>query len=228
LPHSPAGAELSTAPGTRRWTPRDAFSRALEVLRNEGVRALVARAAAETIYRRLVLLERPCAEPLDVEIPSGLEFGYLDETALDEYEALRPGHRARATERLAAGHRCFATRLDGRLVAVRWLAISRANIEYLDLPLEIPAGAVYHYDTFTDTSVRRRGISAASQARLFEALHAEGFQRAIRAVLPENRAAVADAARAGYRPARRVGYIKLGRKRWTFGTRPGRPPSGTS
>jgi GNAT superfamily N-acetyltransferase len=188
------------------------------VLREEGPRALVARAASETLYRRLALVERDLAEPLEVDVPSGLEFAYLDERHLGEYEELRPGRGRGAAARLAEGHRCFATWSDGRLVAVRWLATGSPHVEYLGLRLRLAEREVYHYDTFTDPRARRRGISLASQARLFETLHGEGFRSAIRAVLLENRAAVGDAARAGYRPRGRIGYVKLGPWRREFRT----------
>lgn len=182
------------------------------------MRALVVKAAGETVYRRLLLLERDVREPLDVAVPAGLAFGYMGEERVPAYEELRPGLGRQAAARLAAGDRCFATWLDGRLVAVRWLATGSPHVEYVDLPLVLRDGEVYHYDTFTAPAVRRRGISAASQARLFETMREEGFERSVRAVLPENRAAIADAARAGYRPIGRIGYVRLGRRRRTFRT----------
>ena len=217
-----------TAPGVRHWTVRLALARAAEVSRTEGVRSLVARAAGETVYRRLVLVERDLGEPLDADVPVELAYGYLDGSGLDAYEALRPGEGPRAEQRLADGHRCFAAWSGGRLVAVRWLATGAPRIEYLDLPLRLADGEIYHYDTFTDPSVRRRGISVASQARLFETLRHEGFRRSIRALLPENRAALRDAARAGYRKRGRIGYVKLGPWRRPFRTvnpAPATPPS---
>jgi GNAT superfamily N-acetyltransferase len=218
LRRPPAAGKGSTAPGARRWTPRDVLARALEVLKDEGLRSLVVRAASETFYRRLTLLERRFDEPLDVEVPRELEFGYLDERGVSEYEQLRPGQRSAAAARLAEGHRCFATWNDGRLVAVRWLASGTPHVEYLDLPLRLADGEVYHYDTFTAPDERRRGISAASQARLFETLREEGYRSSIRAVLPENVPAVRDAERAGYRPNGRIGYVKLGRWKRPFRT----------
>ena len=145
-----------------------------------------------------------------------LEFGFLEERHLDAYEAFRPGRGAEAAARLAAGDRCFATWLDGRLASARWLATGSPHVEYLDLALPLAPGDVYHYDTFTDPSLRRRGISAASQARLFSVLREEGFRRAVRAVLPENRAGMRDAERAGYRPTGRIGYVGVGRWRRPF------------
>jgi GNAT superfamily N-acetyltransferase len=190
----------------------------VHVLRQEGLRALVFRAAGETVYRRLVLLERDAKEPLPAKTPSGLEFRFLDERALDEYDALRPGHRGVAAARLADGHRCFGSWSDGRLVAVRWLATGSPQIEYLGLPLHLADGEIYHYDSFTAATERRRGISLASQAAVVEALRREGCRHFVRTVLPENRAAVADAARAGFRPCGRVGYVKLGPWKHVFRT----------
>ena len=188
------------------------------MLRQEGARALVVRVASETCYRRLLLLEHDLREPLEVEVAPDLEFGFLDERHLDAHEALRPGTARQTAERLAAGHRCFGAWRDGRLVAVRWVATGSPHVEYLGLELRLAEGDVYHYDTFTDPGERRRGISLASQARLFDALRREGHRRAVRAVLPENRAAVADAARAAFRPRGRIGYVRLGRWHRAFRT----------
>jgi hypothetical protein len=217
LPPPPAAAEESTAPGTRRWTPAAAGSRALELLREEGPRSLLFGALGETLYRRLLIVERDLrsAEPLATP-PPGLRFEFLDESGLDEYATLRPGRRTHAAARLAAGDRCFATWLEGRLVAVRWLATGSPPIEYLDTTLQLFDDETYHYDTFTGPDVRRRGVSAVSQEALFPRLRDEGYRWSVRAVLPENRAAVADAARGGYVARGRIGYVGLGRLRRDF------------
>lgn len=188
------------------------------MLREEGLRALVFRALGETVYRRLLVVERDLRTAAAPETPPALLCGFVDDAA--EYDRLRPGRRAQAKARLAAGDRCWGTWLDGRLVAVRWLATGLPLVEYVDLPLPLRPDEIYHYDTFTDPTQRRRGLSAASQAALFPALRSEGFAWSIRAILPENRAAVADAARAGYRPTGRIGYVKLGRRRRPFRTGP--------
>jgi GNAT superfamily N-acetyltransferase len=200
----------STAPGARRWTPAAAVTRAWEVLRPEGPRPLLFRALAETAYRRLLIFELELGgSPGGAEFP-GLSFGWLDESRLAEYERIRPGHAGRAGARLRSGDRCFTTWLDGELVAVRWIATRSATVEYLDLVLPLADGDVYHYDSFTSPSHRRRGLSVASQARLADALRREGRRRIVRAVLPENRAAVRDAEKAGFRRAGRIGFVRLG------------------
>jgi GNAT superfamily N-acetyltransferase len=216
LRRPPAAAEASTAPGTRRWSAAAAGTRALELLREEGPRSVVFRVLGETVYRRLVLVERDlrCAEP--VSVPPGLRFDFLDERGLDEYSTLRPGLRTQAAARLASGDRCFATWLDGRLAAVRWLATGSAHIEYLDTRLQLADDEIYHYDTFTGPNVRRRGVSTATHGALVRRLRDEGWRWSVRALLPENRAAAADAARGGYVARGRIGYVRLGRLRHDF------------
>ena len=205
----PVGSE-SSAPGARRWTAAGVAERAFELLRAGSVRPLVFGVLGETVYRRLVVLERE----LDVTAPPvdepGLEFGFLGPDRISEYEALRPGHSGRAQERLTEGHRCFAARVEGDLASVRWVAVGGAHVEYLDLRLALAPGEVFSYDAFTAPGYRRRGISTATQNRLAEVLHAEGHRRVIRAVLPENRAGFRDALTVGFRPNGRIGYVRLG------------------
>jgi ribosomal protein S18 acetylase RimI-like enzyme len=203
----------STAPGARRWNVADALSRAREVVRTEGPRALVFRALAETLYRRLILFEQELDGIVSANVGQGLSFSWLDESALPAYAKLRPGSAEGAADRLRAGHRCFGTWLEGELVGARWVATESPRIEYLDLVLPLEDGEVYHYDSFTSPSRRRRGVSVASQAELATTLAAEGRTCIVRAVLPENRAAVRDAEKAGYRRRGRIGYVRVGRWR---------------
>jgi GNAT superfamily N-acetyltransferase len=186
-------------------------------LRKEGARSFAFRVLGETVYRRLVIVERDLHEPPpELDRAPAVSFDFLDEGGLDGYEALRPGRRAQAAARLAAGDRCFAGWSDGRLVAARWLATGTPLVEYLGVRLPLAADEIYHYDTFTDPELRRRGVSTAAQGALFPRLRDEGFRWSVRAILPENRAAVADAARGGYVRRGRFGYVRFGPLRREF------------
>jgi RimJ/RimL family protein N-acetyltransferase len=207
----------STAPGATRWTPGAALRRAVEVARNEGGRSLVFRLLAETFYRRLLVFELELAgRPPAAKPPADLSFGWLEENRVIEYERLRPGRGGQALARLREGHSCFGTWFAGELVGARWLATGSPFVEYLDLSLPLAEGDVYHYDSFTSPKQRRRGLSTISQAKLAEVVERDGRRRIIRAVLPENRAAVRDAEKAGFRRQGSVGFVRLGPWRREF------------
>jgi hypothetical protein len=205
------------APGATHWTPAAAAARAAEVLRREGVRALVARAAGEIAYRRLFLFERDPAGPAsNVDCGAELSFGFVARDQLDAYERLRPGSRPRAEARLNSGSRCFGTWLGGELVAARWLASGSPYIEYLAAELPLGDAEVYTYDSFTGAEHRRQSISTVSQDRLADLLRGEGAERMLRAILPENRAGIRDAAKANFVRRGRIAVLGRGRARRVF------------
>jgi hypothetical protein len=75
---------------------------------------------------------------------------------------------------------------------------------------------MYTFDSFTDAARRRRSISTVSQDRLAELLANEGVARILRAILPENRAGVRDAAKARFVRRGRIAVLGRGRARRVF------------
>jgi hypothetical protein len=202
----------------RRWTPRQAGRRAREVVAGEGVRSLVFKVLGETVYRRLLLFERPLDPPPALREPSvELEYGFLDEDRAGELpslgSALTPGE---ALRRLRRGERCFVARHRGGLVSARWLTDGEAFVEYLGGRLRLDENEVYVYEAFTAPAYRSLGLYGAASARLARELAAEGRVRTIVTVPPENAAAVRACEAAGYRRAGTIGFVGLGRRRRYF------------
>jgi RimJ/RimL family protein N-acetyltransferase len=212
-------ASDSIAPGAHAWTLRSALARALDVLRREGVRALWFKVLGETVYRRLLLLERELYEPalvLEASVP--LEFGFLSEDDLDEYASLRTDRDPNvAAGRLRRGDRCFVARHDGKIVAALWVATGEAEFEYLDRRIRLAEGEAQRYDSFTSPDLRGRGVIAAVGTRLDRELLEENVRRVRGTALPENAAALRALAKGGYRPVGKIGYVKLGPWRRDFG-----------
>jgi RimJ/RimL family protein N-acetyltransferase len=218
LPREQSAFE-SIAPGAHPWTLRSALARGRDVLQREGVRALWFKALGETVYRRLLLLERELDDAprvLDASVP--LEFGFLSEADIDEYAALR-GDRdpAVAAGRLRRGDRCFVARHEGRLVAALWVATGEAEFEYLGRRLRLGENEAQRYDSFTAPELRGRGVIAAVGTRLDRQLREENIRRVRGTALPENAAALRALAKGGYRPIGKIGYVKLGPWRRDFG-----------
>ena len=191
----------------RSWTWRTVAPRALEVVREEGWRSLGRKVLADSVLRRLVLVEaeagpRPRGDD-DVEVEWG---------SVDEYAALRPD--VDVTARLERGDRLLVARREGRIVSSAWLAERRARVEYLNRWLDVPPGALYLYDVFTPPEERARGHYGAMLDR-FLASERPG-RRVLAAVLPGPSTGERALARAGFRPVGAVGYVALGRWRRHF------------
>ena len=100
---------------SERWTLRMAVARASEVLRQEGVRSLWFKILGDTVYRRLLLVERPRQEPIPaVKARVPVEISLLQKSEIAEYVEFRTGTDvAEVQSRLDAE--------DGRLLsASRW------------------------------------------------------------------------------------------------------------
>jgi RimJ/RimL family protein N-acetyltransferase len=209
----------SNAPGAQAWTPRRALARAVQVVRNEGLRALWFKAVGETVYRRLVLFETVLDEPPEPAASSRpLEFRFLSEADVDEYARLRPDRApVEAAARLHRGDRCYGAWYGPRIVAARWITEGETEIEYLARRVVFAERTVYRYDAYTSPDYRGRGIIGAVGTRLIREIWAEGTRRVIGTSLPENLPSRRMLEKEGLRPLAKIGYVKLGRRRWNFG-----------
>ena len=209
-------AEPPIAPGAQRWTAGSAARRAVAVARVEGLRSMWTRTLGETVYRRLILLERPLdTEPVIRDAQVELDFGFAND--VEELARIRswPG-AAEIRRRLDGGERCYGARRDGRLVASRWVATWSVRIPYLDRTLDLADGDVFVYEAYTAPDYRRLGIARAVESRLALLLRAEGHRRILRTVLPENAAGVGMHTSLGNRPIGTIGYFGLGPWRHDF------------
>jgi hypothetical protein len=166
-------------------------------------REMMWRALAVLGFRRLwVFLEAP--GPRTELCPSDIEARNLLASDVDAYCSARPDTPpAEVCRRLNAGHSCVALWRNERIVASRWLSEGSAEIEYLGLTVELPAGIDYHYDSHTVPEERRMRRQTLLREITLEIALAAGRTEVLFAVLPENRARLASV----QPPARRVGTL---------------------
>lgn len=207
-------AALASAGGTSRL----AFQRAGEILREEGVRTLWFKILGETVYRRVMLLERPLLEPIpDVTSRLPVTIGLLEKNEITEYLEYRAETTlAEIQRRLDTGHCCFAARYQGCLVATTWAATTGAWMHYLSCELRVAPAEVYIYDSFTRSDLRGQGVSPVIGVAMLQYFRAAGYRRAVRAITPENRANLQAVGKTGFRPYGVMGYVKVGPWRRDF------------
>jgi GNAT superfamily N-acetyltransferase len=193
-------------------------ARAVDVLRHEGAGSLWFRILGETVYRRVVLMERLLSEPiaeLAAHLPVAIDL--LKETEVDEYTSFRPEvDPFEIRRRLDAGHRAFVARHGGRIVHAGWAAAGGAWIRYLSCEITLAADEAYQYESFTTPGFRGFNIAPLRITEMMRYFRGAGFRRLIAVVVPENAPAFRPLEKSGYRPFGVMGYVKIGRWRWNF------------
>jgi len=194
------------------------FRRAGEILRNEGVRSLWIKFLGETIYRRLLLIEKEIhalalAGPENLE----LEFRLLSKEEVDEYYDFRAYvDRDTIAGRLEQGNFCFVVRCEGVIIHGCWAATGRTAIDYLKCDVQLARDVVYVYEVFTSPQFRGHSISAWRSCEMEKYCLANGYRRLLAAVSPENHAVFRSIEKVGYAVAGKMGYWGFGRFRRYF------------
>ncbi len=201
-------------------------ARLRDLWHSQGAAGVWFTALALSVYRRMLLLERPLDEPIPEYVPRvAAEIRPL--TAADEidYGKLQPHDARRFLTRMELGHQCWGAWCEDGLRHVCWVAFREAWIDYLARPLPLAQGEVYSYGLFTHPGWRGLGLSPARTTRYMSALRAQGYRRVLTAVLPENRMAQSPLLKAGYGRIGVIGCVGLwGWRRHFYWPDPGRAP----
>lgn len=196
----------------REWTVRAVARRAVEVLREEGLRSLWFKVLGETCYRRAILFERPLDAPVTpvvTKVPVTIDL--LDAAEVAEDDAFHPrSGPAEVRRRLEAGHLCFVARYQGQIVHSCWAARQRARIDYLDQEIDLAPGEAYIYQAFTAPNFRGQNISPARAVEMVRTFRRMGYRRLVAVILPENQPALRPPQKSGYRAIGMVGTVWLG------------------
>jgi SAM-dependent methyltransferase/ribosomal protein S18 acetylase RimI-like enzyme len=167
-------------------------------------------------YKRVIVREILLADDDPIaaaRIP--LEFSFLDERQLDEYNAFRrPLSRDRAQQSLARGEKCFVARHDGRIAGTCWAATGRAWSGYLSTWVSLAPDEAYAYDAFTAPEFRGQRVFPALTREIRDFYRSRGLRRIIGFTVPENAASMSSVA--AYRPVGVIGRIGAGRMRHEF------------
>ena len=198
-----------------RFTVRRSAARALEVLRDEGPRALWFRVIAEAVYRRVVVMECRLDGPIpDVSPRLQICIAHLPYAELERYAHFRPDQDPAVIRlRFERGHRCFAAWHEGQIVHAGWAAMQAPWIEYLGCEFPIEPGDVYQFDSYTTPAFRGLDLAAARIAWMARFFRDAGFRRLLAVVWPENTPAFRPLEKAGYRRCGWIRVLRIGRWR---------------
>jgi len=192
-----------------------ALQRARRALREGGTRALVFGALAETVYRRLLVLERRLLAPAPAIDADGVDVVLLQDA--DAYRRLRPDTPPQElARRWSAGDLCFAALRDDAVIGATWARMGSSRIAYLDLVLSLDDDEVYLSDSYVLPAMRGRRVAPAIAAAQIRHYRERGARRMIATVLPENRASLRARSRTGYEACGVVGWFALAGRRWPF------------
>jgi ribosomal protein S18 acetylase RimI-like enzyme len=119
-------------------------------------------------------------------------------------------------ERFRAGRRCFVARVGEDLAAYAWVSQGAEDIGELERVITLQPGEAYVWDCATLPPFRRQHLYCRLLAHIAERLAAEGRVRLWIGADAGNLASIRGFARAGFEPAIRVAYLRIGKLRGTW------------
>ena len=195
------------------------WSRVWRTLQDEGLGSFWLKSLDALGYRRLYLLRRSLAEPiLDCPTMLPVAIDWLTIEDVQDYLVFRPdasGHDV--TQQLLKGDRCLVARHEDRIVGAIWGSSESIHMKRsLGRDLPLAAGEAFQFDAYTLPEVRGMGIAPALSVAWLRHLRDEACVAATLLTVPWNVAALRSHAKAGYRVAAVVRYVRLGPWRYLF------------
>jgi GNAT superfamily N-acetyltransferase len=180
------------------------------------MKSLWLKVLGETVYRRMVIVERRLDEPIVDIVPRvPIEIALLKEGAVDEYRRFRPQDSLDDVHRwLCAGRVCFVARHEGRIVHTCWVSRGPTWIDYLAFELPLGQDEVCACASFTAPAFRGLDIAPARLTHTLRYLRDAGYSRMVSLVVHGNRASLHYSMHGGYRVIGTVSRITLGPGKW--------------
>jgi GNAT superfamily N-acetyltransferase len=219
----------------RRWTPRTAVLQTWHILRRDGVAAAWFGVLAETVYRRLLVVERDVAVRPDADVgreprpPAWRAVGGREADAdsppfdvrlVDEGVAATlyanagvpwSPHTGRAT-----GAIWFAAFDGERAAAVQGFMPGGGTVPYLGIDVALSGDAVLLGGLLVHPACRKRRVATRTIAAVLDYAAVRGYRRAVALVLPENAAGLALLQARGFAPTGCVSVARRGPMRVAF------------
>jgi hypothetical protein len=220
---SPPSTQRQSPRTARRAIRRRSLRRVPDVVRSQGVRSLVAKLVGHLVYRNVAVMATDLTRPLpEVSCDVDLIVEELEEKDIDAYVAFGPLVDAETVRRrLAAGSRCFVAWHDGRIVNGGWCDFGNARFDAINAVVPIGPKDTYGRDAYTVPELRGRNIATMRMSSAMKLLKAEGYERGLGYVLPQNRRAFGPPTKSGVTRIGSLGWFGIGPLRVYFFKRDG-------
>ena len=195
-------------------------------MREEGLKSLWFKLLGETVYRRVVVVERILDEPIyPMTSRTPVTIKLMERSDVGEYCEFRPdADRLDIQQRLDSGHWCFAARHQGHIVHTCWRQPAQVFwFNYLSYEIQLAPDEAFIYDSYTDPSCRGLNIAATRSVEMMRFFHGAGFRRLLGVVTPEDQSAVRIPQKSGYHSIGTLGFFGIGPTRRDFGKIRGHP-----
>lgn len=193
------------------WTPGRIWHRVKEVLHQEGLRSLWFKVLGETVYRRLLLVERVLegGDTRGDEATGRLSLLCADD--LPRYALFRSDADLKdIAGRLDRGDLCLVMSVGKQIAHACWITSKHTQIDYLECEVMLSPDMCMAYDAFTKPAFRGRGIAGARTRQMEPYLIKSGYRRLLSAIGPENRQSLYFNTAAGHQIVGVMGYYQLG------------------
>jgi GNAT superfamily N-acetyltransferase len=187
------------------------------VLRDEGLKSLWFKILGETVYRRLLLVERILegGETDDDERTGRLSL--LTMADLPRYAAFRPETDLEVVrQRLDRGECCFVMSIGDEIAHACWIVSKQPRIEYLRCEVDLASDVCLAYDVYTKPGFRGRGIAGARTRQMEPFLVRAGYRYLLSAIGAENYRSLYFNTAAGHEVVGVIGYYQFGPWRHYF------------
>lgn len=199
------------------WTPGRIWRRIKEVLRQERLGSLWFKLLGETVYRRLLLVERVLEGGDTCGDETTGRLSLLGAGDLPRHALFRPDADLNDIGvRLDRGDLCFAMSIGDEIAHACWITGKHAQIDYLECEVMLRPDGCLAYDAYTKPAFRGRGIAGARTRRMEPHLMKCGYRRLLSVIGPENRQSLYFNTAAGHQIVGVMGYYQLGAWRRYF------------
>jgi len=195
--------------------------RGMAILKDEGIAGLmkqvIGRLSRSPLHFSYCIVALSLDHLIQVPMPAvDVEAAQIEATDDDDLEVLvnfgkYGGPKELLLQRLADGRRCYVAKSGGRIVSCNWVYEGEFDSAALARRLKLADDELYYTDVFTSPEFRGKGFMPYLMAQSVSDIKARNQHKtcALTFIVPDNKASLRGAAKAGFKRVGRVGWFEI-------------------